>query len=221
MRRLVVVVGMALALGAGTAGCKSTGDPVAAGGSPTAGAPVTSGTSSAPATPSAAPSPATTSKKPVAKGLTCAQLKGAQLGSPTLKYNGYNDSIPLGEGHWSGEDGAEVDLQPQCGVGDLTGDGAADLLGVVSLKTGGTGTFYTLVVWKNVGAQPVCQALYDLGDRTPVVSITIAGQKAIVVWLTRTDDAPLAQVNLSRTSVFSLSGATLTQLSHTDVPYTP
>ena len=220
MKRLVVVLGMALALGAGTAGCKSTGDAVA-GASTTPGSLVTTGASSAPVPPSIKPSPVATSKKPVAKALTCAQLKGAQLGSPTLKYNGYNDSIPLGDGHWSGEDGAEVDLQPQCGVGDLTGDGAADLLGAVSLRTGGTGTFYTLVVWKNVAGQPVCQALYDLGDRNPVVSITIAGQKAIVVWLTRTDDAPMAQVNLSRTSIFSLSGATLTQLSHTDVPYTP
>lgn len=222
MRRLLAVVGVALLLGAGTSGCKSTtsaGTPVGSGAaSPTAG-----GSPSAVATtaPPLSPVPSASSKKPVVPGLTCAQLKGAQLGSTTLSYNGYHDSIPLGDGHWSGEDGAEVDVQPQCAAGDLTGDGAADLLGVVSLRTGGTGTFYTLVVWKDVAGEPVCQALYDLGDRDPVVSISIALHRATVVWLTRTADAPLAAVNLKRTSVLQLSGQTMIELTHADVPYTP
>jgi hypothetical protein len=220
MRRLGTVLSVALLVSAGLAGCKDGGSATAAGptGTPSASAVASSAPAGASPTPAASSKPAT-SAPAAAPALKCSQLKGALLGSTTLSYNGYHDSIPLGDGHFSGEDGAEVDLQPQCGVGDLTGDGAADLLGVVSLKTGGTGTFFTLVVWRNVKAQPVCQALYDLGDRTPVVSVTISGQKATVVWLTRTPDAPMAQVNLRRTSVFKLSGATLTELSHTDVPY--
>ncbi len=220
MRRLGTVLSVALLVAVGLAGCRDT--PQATAGGPD-GIPPKTASPSASASPVTSTSPAASAKpsptRAAVAGLKCSQLKGAQLGSPTLSYNGYHDSIPLGDGHFSGEDGAEVDLRPQCAAGDLTGDGAADLLGVVSLNGGGSGTFFTLVVWKNVGAEPVCQALYDLGDRTPVVSVAISGQQATVVWLTRTPDAPSAVVNLRRTSVFKLSGATLTELSHTDVPY--
>jgi len=97
--------------------------------------------------------------------LSCAQLRHASVGSTTISYNGYHDSIPLGDGHWSGEDGATVTLQSPCGIGDLNGDGAKDAVGVVALTTGGTGNFYTLVVWRNAGGEPVCAAVTDLGDR--------------------------------------------------------
>ncbi|MFC7479709.1 hypothetical protein ACFQX7_06320 [Luedemannella flava] len=118
------------------------------------GAPATSAkpTRSRPATPAA---------------LKCAQLRSAAVGSTTISYNGYHDSIPLGDGVWSGEDGNTVTLLEPCGIGDLTGDGAADALGVVALTNGGTGTFFTLVAWRNVGGNPVCAAVADLGDRTP------------------------------------------------------
>ena len=141
------------------------------------------------------------------------------MGSTTISYNGYHDSIPLGDGRWSGEDGATVLLQPQCGIGDLNGDGAKDAVGVLALNSGGSGTFYSLVVWRNVNGQPVCAAIAELGDRTPVQSIAIASQKATVVYLTRTDGAPMAQLNLKRTAVYQLSGTHFTEASRTDAPY--
>jgi hypothetical protein len=219
MKRLGALLAVACVV-ALAAGCKDSSQATAGGPDgipPKTASPAASSTAPAPLP--ASPSPAKSSAKP-AVTLRCAQLKeGVQLGGPAVKYNGYPDSIPLGDGHWSGEDGNTVDLQPQCGAGDLDGDGKGDLLGVVSLNGGGSGTFFTLVVWRYASGEPECVALLDLGDRTPVVSISVASRKATVVWLTRTPDAPMAVVNIKRTSVYQLSGATLHELSHTDAAY--
>jgi hypothetical protein len=174
----------------------------------------------APTTPAGVPlpTPAPTTAKPAA--LTCTQLKNAHLGSASVKFNGYADYIPLLDGIWNGEDGASVSFG-ECGIGDLDGDGAADGVGSIKLTTGGTGQFYSLAVWRNVSGAPVFAALKDMGDRNPIEKITISGGKATVVYLTRTDDVPLAGLNVRRTAVFKLSGATLVELSHTDAPYLP
>jgi hypothetical protein len=210
-----VVVGLLAGCGHQGAGGAS------AGGTGTGG--LSSLAASSPAgSPSAAPSPAgpaTSAPPPAGPALTCAQLKHAYVGSTTISYNGYHDSIPLGDGRWSGEDGATVTLQKPCGIGDLTGDGAKDAVGVVSLTTGGTGNFYTLVVWRNSAGEPECAAVADLGDRNPVLSISISAQKATVVYLTRTDSSPMAVVNVKRTAVYHLVGSHFTEVSHTDVPY--
>lgn len=153
--------------------------------------------------------------------LTCAQLKTAFVGSATISYHGYHDSIPLGGGVWSGEDGTTVTLLPPCAIGDLTGDGIREAVGVVVATNGGTGQFYTLVVWRNLHGHPVFTALADLSDRNPVQSIAIAGGKATVVYLTRTADAPMAELNIKRTAVFRLSGHAFTEQSHSDQPYSP
>jgi hypothetical protein len=179
-------------------------------------------TSSAP--PSVAPSTpppvvTTTSAAPAVPALTCDQLKTAYVGSTTISYNGYHDSIPLGGGVWSGEDGWTVTLQKPCGIGDLNGDGARDAVGVVVRTNAGTGQFSTLVVWRNAGGQPECAAVTEIGDRNPVVSITIASQKATVVYLTRTSDQPMAVVNVKRTATYHLVGSHFTEISHTDAPY--
>ena len=186
--------------------------------------PVTSATptSDSSATPAVTATPAATvtvTAPAMPSALTCGQLKNALVGSTTLKYNGYHDSIPLGGGVWSGEDGNTVKLQAPCAIGDLDGDGAKDAVGVVTLSNGGTGTFWTLVVWRNVKGKPVCTALADLSDRNPVQSISISGGKATVVYLTRTDDAPMAEVNIKRTAVYKLSGHKFLLQSHTDVPF--
>ena len=171
--------------------------------------------SSTPTTPPATPKTSTPSAP--AKPLTCAQIKFGEVGSTTISYNGYHDSIPLGGGVWSGEDGNTVTLADQCGIGDLTGDGAKDAVGVVALSSGGTGTFSTLVVWKNVNHSPKFWALSDLDDRTPVISIAIAGQVATVKYCTRTPDAPMAEVNITRTATYKLTNHSFTETGHSDV----
>jgi hypothetical protein len=219
-----VRVGAAALCGAGLlvalAACSSSGTAGGTSGlATTAATPaVTAGRTAAPASP--VPVVTVTVTKTAAAALTCGQLKNAQVGSPTISYNGYHDSIPLGGGVWSGEDGTTVTLQTPCAIGDLTGDGVAEAVGVVVATSGGTGQFYTVVVWHNVGGKPVFTALADLSDRNPVQSITIAGGKATVVYLTRTSDAPMAEVNIKRTAVFTLSGHTFAEQSHSDQPYT-
>jgi hypothetical protein len=210
-RAAVALAVLALAL----AGC-SGGGPVGDAPTPCC-APTSSGTDglgNAPTTTPPAPPPA------AVKALTCEQLKNTTLGSATVKYNEYNDGIPLSGGTWSGEDGFNVTFR-ECGIGDLNGDGAADGLASIVRNNGGTGQFYTLAYWRNAGGKPAFAALFELDDRTPVEKISIAGGKAKVTWLTRTDDFPLAGVNLRRTSVFTLVNGKLVEDSHTDAPYTP
>ena len=92
-------------------------------------------------------------------------------------------------------------------------------MGVVKITAGGTGRFYTLVAWlSNNSGVPQLAASKALGDRNPVESITIAGNQATVVYLTRTPDVPLAGLNLRRTAIFRLTDTGLTELSHVDAP---
>jgi hypothetical protein len=211
MRSRVVLAFVAVLLG--LTGCGSDG-----GGTPAATTPPATGTDglgNAPTTtPPAAPPPA------AVKPLTCDALKNATLGSATVKYNDYHDGIPLSGGTWSGEDGFTVTFR-ECGIGDLNGDGAADGLASIVRNNGGTGHFYTLAYWRNDNGSPAFAALAELDDRTPVESIAIAGGKAKVIWLTRTDGFPLAGVNVRRTSVYTPANGTLVEESHTDAPYTP
>ncbi|NYF55587.1 hypothetical protein [Micromonospora purpureochromogenes] len=188
---------------------------------PAAIAPSATPTTAAPAAPAPAQTLTAKPKPPAAPALTCKQLAGAQVGSAKVSYNGYPDYLPLTEGRWSGEDGATVLLQKPCGIGDLDGDGAADAVGVVALNGGGSGTFFTVLAWRNSGGKPAFRALADLGDRTPVLSVKVAGQQATVVWLTRSDGKSLAELDIRRTSTYQLSGTTLTEVGHTDAPYTP
>ena len=185
----------------------------ALGGAPSAAA------STEPVATMAATKPAATAKPP-AKALTCDKLKNARLGSASVRFEDYADFIPLADGIWSGEDGRNVSLR-ECGLGDLDGDGAVDGLASVVLNSGGTGQFYYLAAWRNVAGEPAFTAYLALDDRTPVEKITISGGKATVIILTRTPDMPAAALNIRRTAIYQLSGATLVELSHTDAPYTP
>ncbi|MCI4063007.1 hypothetical protein MRQ36_10635 [Micromonospora sp. R77] len=186
-----------------------------------------------PTTPDETPSsttaaPVATTKAPAPKpvpatvpALTCKQLAGAHVGSAKVKFNGYPDYIPLLDGIWNGEDGASVELQKPCGIGDLDGDKAADAVGVVTLRAGGVGQFWTVVVWHNSAGKPAYRTLVDLGDRNPVTSISVSGQRATVVWLTRSDGRSMAELDIKRTTVYQLAGTALTEVGHTDAAYTP
>lgn len=171
------------------------------------------------ATPAARPSPSPSRRK--VDALNCKKLETAQLGNGTVRYNGYADPIPLLDGQWSGEDGAVVALQPPCAIGDVTGDDADDAVRAVMLDGGGTGKFWSLALWRNVSGRPTYVTAAEIGDRTPVESVTIDGRRVKVVYLTRPDDAAMAVAVIKRTAIYRLSGSTLVEVSHTDEPHTP
>ncbi|MFG3421954.1 hypothetical protein ACIBTZ_15815 [Micromonospora sp. NPDC049460] len=148
--------------------------------------------------------------------LTCLELRNTRIGSSRVRYRGYAAPIRLAAGRWSDRDGTTVELQRPCAIGDLDGDGAGDAIGVIMLDGGGTGRFFTLAAWRNVKGEPDYQAQVDLGDRTPVESISVRDGRATVVYLTRPADGPTAELSIRRTAVYQLRGTTLAELSHTD-----
>ncbi|MFF5359802.1 hypothetical protein ACFY4I_10435 [Streptomyces scabiei] len=159
-----------------------------------------------------------------AKALTCDQLRNASLDGGGLEGYGISGAA-LSAGRWEGADGVVIELQPQCAIGDITGDSAPDAVGALKISTGGTGKFYTLVTWRNDGGTPVPAAAAELGDRTPVVSIDFPSsgpaRQVTVVYRTRGDDDPAAVVTLTRTAVYQVSEPTMVELHHSDAPYTP
>lgn len=81
--------------------------------------------------------------------------------------------------------------QPVAALGDLTGDGANELVAVLALETGGSGIFMYLVVLE-IGDGPTLTQLAtaDLGDRTKIAQITIAdGQVAVAALVVGAHDA--------------------------------
>ncbi|MGC4787031.1 hypothetical protein ACLQ22_04180 [Micromonospora sp. DT178] len=168
-----------------------------------------------PATTRATPSPRRTGDR-----LTCLELRDTRVGSRKVRYREYAAPIRLTDGRWADRNGTTVELQRPCAVGDLDGDGAGDAIGVVMLDGGGTGRFFTLAAWLNVDGEPDYQAQVDLGDRTPVESVSVRDGRATVVYLTRPADGPMAELSIRRTAVYQLRGTTLAELSHTDARVT-
>ncbi|MGW7355114.1 hypothetical protein ACWGI0_00080 [Streptomyces sp. NPDC054802] len=176
---------------------------------------------------SAKPS-ADASKRPGGSGpaqaLTCDQLRNAELQNSSLRLpDAPEGDIALRDGRWEG-DGVVIELQPQCGIGNLTGDAAADAVGAIKVTSGGTGRFYALVTWRNDAGTPVPAAAAPLGDRTPVVSIDAASpraRQATVVYLTRRDTDPAAVVTVRRTADYRVMEPAMVEVRHSDAPYTP
>ncbi|MFD7258802.1 hypothetical protein [Streptomyces sp. NPDC059874] len=210
-------------------GCQDTGDGGKDSGAtppkPSASSKAPGGSDTSDGKESAKPSP-DASKEPgggSARALTCDQLRNAQLQNSTLRLpDGPAGTIALRDGRWEG-DGVLIELQPQCGIGDMTGDPAADAVGAIKVTTGGTGKFYGLVTWRNDAGTPVPAAAASLGDRTPVVSISVSStprRQATVVYLTRGDSDPAAVVTIKRTAVYQVTEPTMVELHHRDLPYT-
>lgn len=220
-----------LALAWAGVGCQDTGDggkdsgakppkPSASSKAPGGSSGTSDGKESAKPSPSATKGPGGGS----ARALTCDQLRNAQLQNSALRLpDGPVGTIALRDGRWEG-DGVLIELQPQCGIGDVTGDSAADAVGAIKVTTGGTGKFYGLVTWRNEAGAAVPAAAASLGDRTPVVSIAVSSaprRQATVVYLTRGDSEPTAVVTIKRTAVYQVTDPAMVELHHSDAPYTP
>ncbi|HEX6969682.1 MAG TPA: hypothetical protein VF174_12855 [Micromonosporaceae bacterium] len=228
-KSLPVVAAVLAVLGSAAACSRSAGGPPPAEppaevglGSAAPSSPTPTGGAARTSRPTPATGAPTATGRPSAPALTCAALREAEVTNETVRVWDYPiDSIRLTDGRWAAEDGTEITLQDPCGLGDLNRDGVVDAVGTALMAAGGTGRFISIIAWTGGAAQPRLAAAAMLGDRTPVLSIRVAGGRATVVYLTRTPDAPAAAVNLRRTAVFELSGTDLVEVGHTDEPYTP
>jgi hypothetical protein len=167
-------------------------------------------------TPVATPSPAT------GPGVGCPQLRDLPVGTAAVPLADFEPGpVTLAGGTYSGG-GATITLLDPCAFGDLNGDGSADAIGAVEINAGGTGHFYSLVVWLRSGGAFELETSLALGDRNPVREITgVSAGVVTVVYLTRTDDQPMAALNVKRTATYELTPAGLAETGHTDAPYNP
>ncbi|MEV4416172.1 hypothetical protein [Catellatospora sp. NPDC049609] len=219
LRRTALALVAVAALAGPLAACKDSGTPSAA---PSA---VTELSPSA-APPSAAASPAAASpipQAPVNKVPTCAQVKDAMVRGSIDPYGAFGaDGAPLTEGIFGGEDGLVLAVQEACTTGDLGGKiGKVTVGTIMSSLVDTTGRWWGVMLCVKPGDRAQCTVHFVLDDRDPIESVSIAGHKLTVVYLTRPDDAGSAAVSVRRTAVYGVSGTTLTELSHTDTPYTP
>jgi len=80
-------------------------------------------------------------------------------------------------------------------------------------QTGGSGTFYDLVVVQNQNGKAVHVATTGLGDRIKITSIKVYIGRVTVTYLTRKDGEPMSAaptVDVSKT--FALQGGKLVEV---------
>ena len=155
-----------------------------------------------------------------AGGLTCDQLRSAELQNSELRLpDAPAGSISFTDGRWEG-DGIVIELQPQCDIGDMTGDAAPAAVAPIKVTTEGSARSYVLVIWRNDGGTPVPAAAAPLEERTPLQAVEISTatpKQATGVYLTRGDADPAAVVTIRRTAVYRVAGP-MAGLHHSDAP---
>ncbi|HEX7587126.1 MAG TPA: hypothetical protein VF478_02315 [Anaerolineae bacterium] len=98
-------------------------------------------------------------------------------------------------------------------LGDLNGDGTADAAVVLAANTGGSGVFITLAAVVNEGGKPRHVASADLGDRTQIKSIAIAGGVIVMDLVTHTPSDPMCCPTQNETQKFRLQGEQLVKVN--------
>jgi hypothetical protein len=205
------------------AGLVVLGALVACGGTP-GGEPGTDGTGSL-ATPSATDTgPSATATTPAAPDpITCADLRNAAVSATAFPLLDYGTGlVELSGGAYVDSDNTRIELMSACDTGDMNGDGRVDAVAGVRTDPEGTGAFYSLVIWLGTDAgTPALAGSEPLGDRNPIDSIDISGGVATVVYFTRTDEVPMAGINIRRTATYEFTMPGLGETGHTDAPCAP
>ncbi|MFI6822312.1 hypothetical protein ACIBJE_15350 [Micromonospora sp. NPDC050187] len=169
-------------------------------------------------TPAATPAARASTTDPTgSEPLTCEQLRTAELGNAEQPYQGRRSPIRLTDGSWSG-DGMVVQLQWPCAIGDLTGDDVDDAVVPVLMDGGGTGKFWQIAFFGNIDARPHYVTTTEIGDRTPVETVSISDRKVTVVFLMRPEDPSSTADVVRRTATYELNGSRLVKTAHTDSP---
>lgn len=146
--------------------------------------------------------------------LTRAQLLGAQYHLPLLgdgetpiRFHGGRGSIEYGTGATERVQAAVAgDL---IALGDLDGDNVADAAVVVSIDSGGSGTFIHLLAMQDRDNAPVQAGRVFLGDRVRVQSLTISGRRIFVTMLAHGPGDGLCCPSVEIGRAFTLRGRRL------------
>lgn len=69
--------------------------------------------------------------------------------------------------------------------GDLNGDGAPDAAVLLRTNTGGSGSFYDLIVLLNQGGVPVQSGVASIGDRQVIRAVSVEGGRIVLDYLTQ------------------------------------
>ena len=186
-----------------------------------------SGTPKAPvssdrATASARPSPSTSAATPAAAAPTCAEIRSATVRGLIDPYYSFGDAgATLVDGAYSGDAGLVLAVQEPCATGDLGGEiGTVTVGTIMNSVTNTTGRFWNVMLCAKPQGQVRCVVHFALGDRDPIESVSVSGQRLTLVYLTRPDGGDAAMVTIRRTAVYAADGSILKERSHTDSPYT-
>ncbi|MBI4789360.1 MAG: PD40 domain-containing protein [Chloroflexi bacterium] len=155
-----------------------------------------------PVPPTAAPTPTVV---PTAAPLSSDALKNAEYpvqgpasGKAKLVNGTYSEKVPNSTAQ------VVVTFENIVATGDLNGDRSDDAAVLISVKTGGTGTFYYLYGVINERGTPKPAAPELLGDRIKVKSLTIQGGEMVVNFLTQGPRDPMTNPTLDTTRKFRL-----------------
>ena len=144
--------------------------------------------------------------------LTLEQLRNAEYRLPLLG----DEDLPIQFTDGEGQIGETRYDRVYAGLvddtvafGDLDGDGNADAVIVVYISGGGSGTFIHLVAMLDRDGAPQPAAWVYLGDRTPVLSLTITSGQIVAQTVTHRPSDGLCCPTLRMTRVFALRGGQL------------
>ena len=138
-------------------------------------------------------------------------IEGPASGKAKLVNGVYQEKVPNSSAQIS------VGFSDLLSVGDLNGDGIADAALILTINTGGSGTFYHLYGVLNDKGAPKPSAPESLGDRIKLKSLTIQGGEISVNFLTQGPKDPVTNPTLEVTRKYKLQDGKLVSTT----PVTP
>ena len=201
MKKLLVVFAVVALLSA-VAACSAPPTPTPVP-SPTALPSPTPLPTKAPPTPTPLPTPTTVPL--TLDGLKNAEytVEGPASGKAKLVNGVYEEPIAKSSAK------VVVTLQSGAATGDLEGNGIQDAAAVLTVQTGGTGTFYYLFAVLNDRGTPKPIASTKLGDRIKLNALTIQGGEIVVDMVTQGPKDSMAKPTLAVISKYKLLGSQL------------
>ncbi len=160
-------------------------------------------------TPPPAPAEVSSAAPSAISALTAEQVRNASVSLSTLtgdtpiSYQLLNGTYNLPNGNGT------INLLDLLALGDLDHDGAGDAAALIAENYGGTGTFVSLIAFRNENGQPVQVAITPIDDRPQITSLRFdAGQVAMEATVHGFED-PMCCPTLQTKRHYSLIGSNL------------